>query len=223
MTRTLTHEQARAFYDRFGSRQDRQGFYEDAAVADLIAHARFAEARAVFEFGCGTGRFAHLLLTDHLAREATYRGIDISATMVGLARDRLAPWAERAWVQQTDGSAKIDAPDGAYDRFCSNYVLDLLSENDIRAVLAEARRVLEPGGLVCLTGLTFGRGPVARLVSAAWRAIYAISPKRVGGCRPIDLRVFMADSMDGVWRIEHEATTVRWGLSSQTMVASRLD
>ncbi len=45
-------------YDRFGRRQDPQGWYEDAALERLIALGRLAEARAVCEFGCGTGRLA---------------------------------------------------------------------------------------------------------------------------------------------------------------------
>jgi cyclopropane fatty-acyl-phospholipid synthase-like methyltransferase len=47
----------------------------------------------------------------------------------------------------TVGGAPIGEPAAAYDRFVSNYVFDLLSEEDIRAVIAEAYRVLRPGGI----------------------------------------------------------------------------
>ena len=43
----LSHKEARAFYDRFGAKQDLQSFYEDPAVERLIAHADFANASAV--------------------------------------------------------------------------------------------------------------------------------------------------------------------------------
>ena len=36
---TLSHSQAKRFYDRFGSKQDKQSFYEDKALDELIAHA----------------------------------------------------------------------------------------------------------------------------------------------------------------------------------------
>lgn len=52
---SLTREEARTFYDRFGSRQDKQAFYEDPAVSVLIDQARFADAWRVVEFGGGTG------------------------------------------------------------------------------------------------------------------------------------------------------------------------
>jgi hypothetical protein len=52
--KTLSHHEAKAFYDRFGARQDGQAFYEDGALQELVRHARFAHAREVVEFGCGT-------------------------------------------------------------------------------------------------------------------------------------------------------------------------
>ena len=54
----LTASEAEAYYNRFGKKQDSQGFYEDPALNDLIAHASFQDAQRVFEFGCGTGKFA---------------------------------------------------------------------------------------------------------------------------------------------------------------------
>jgi hypothetical protein len=60
--RMLSHEQAQAFYERFGKKQDWQRFFEDAAVADLIEHLALAQANSVIEFGCGTGRLAESLL-----------------------------------------------------------------------------------------------------------------------------------------------------------------
>ena len=86
----LDRGQVRAFYDRFGARQDAQAFYEDAALTELVLHADFEAAGRVYELGCGTGRFARRLLERHLPDGATYLGVDLSATMVELARGRLA-------------------------------------------------------------------------------------------------------------------------------------
>jgi hypothetical protein len=63
----LTHAEARTFYDRFGSRQDWQAFYEDAAVERLLVAGRFDLASTVVEFGSGTGRLAERLLRTLLA------------------------------------------------------------------------------------------------------------------------------------------------------------
>ena len=68
----LDHSAARAYYDRFGKKLDSQSFYEDPALDELIAHANFGEARSVFEFGCGTGKFAARILESHLPSPAGY-------------------------------------------------------------------------------------------------------------------------------------------------------
>jgi hypothetical protein len=54
-TRMLTHQQAIAFYNWLGAKQDGQRVYEAPATRDLIAHASFETAQAIFEFGGGTG------------------------------------------------------------------------------------------------------------------------------------------------------------------------
>src|SRR5262249_18052132 len=195
---TLSHAAARALYDRIGRWQDTQRFYEDAATADLIAHADLHQAQSVFEFGMGTGRLAARLLRDHLPGTARYFGIDISATMVALASERLAPWRDRAGVEQSDGSPHIQARDGTFDRLISTYVLDLLSKEDIATVLAEARRVLAPEGLLCLVSATHGRTPSERLVMGLAGRLHALSPTLVGGCRAIDLSSALER---GSWRI----------------------
>jgi ubiquinone/menaquinone biosynthesis C-methylase UbiE len=214
----LTRAQARAFYDRFGSKQDGQAFYEDAAVQDLLAHAEFEKANAVFEFGCGTGRFAEALFTRHLPVAARYVGCDVSTTMVDLARQRLSRFAARADVRLTDGAPRIDAPDATFDRFVSNYVLDLLPLDDIACVLSEAHRVLTPGGLLCLVGLTRGTTFTSRLVSWLWARIHRLRPQLVGGCRPLALRSFLPDEQ---WRVVCHHVVVAYGIPSETVVAER--
>jgi trans-aconitate methyltransferase len=136
--RYLSPEQAKRFYDRLGARQDWQGFYENAALQELIAHAGFDSARSVFEFGCGTGAFAARLLQQHLPADARYTGLDVSSTMVSLARKRLQPWPERAHVHQSDGSFRIHQADRSFDRFVSNYVFDLLAPGFAEQLLLEA-------------------------------------------------------------------------------------
>jgi len=214
----LTAEQVRRVYDRIGRAQDWQRFYEDAATADLVAHAGFDTADAVVELGCGTGRFAAELLARHLRAEATYAAVELSPRMVALASDRLWRWRDRATVSLVDGHATIPARDGAADRFVADYVFDLLGPEETRSKLAEARRVLAPGGLLCVAGLTNGEHGVARNVSRAWRGIWARWPALVGGCRPVRL----VDALDpAAWEINHHRVVVAWGIPSEVVIATR--
>ncbi|MGI9050399.1 MAG: class I SAM-dependent methyltransferase [Rubrobacteraceae bacterium] len=216
--RTLTVEEARAFYDGFGARQDRQGFYEDRALAILAEHAGFERAGAVLEFGCGTGRFAGRMMSEMLPVEACYLGLDISTTMVGLARERLRRWPERAEVVLSDGSNVLPVPDDGFDRFVSSYVFDLLGEQDIRATLEEADRVLSADGRLSLVSLTYGEGVLPGLVSSVWKQVHGLRPRLVGGCRPVRLTRFLSPNR---WRILHREIVTSFGVSSEVLVASR--
>ena len=214
----LSPEEARRFYDRFGARQDRQGFYEDPPIFNLIEHAGFGEAESVFEFGCGTGKTAKILLDRYLPATARYTAVDISSTMVGLARKNLMPFGTRVGVTQSDGEMRVDAPPDRFDRFVSMYVLDLLADDDIRTLLAEAYRTLRPAGLLCLVSLTHGDGFIASLVERLWRTVHALRPSLVGGCRPIALLEYL----DGTkWRIRHRRVVTAFGISSEVVIAEK--
>jgi ubiquinone/menaquinone biosynthesis C-methylase UbiE len=75
-----------------------------------------------------------------------YRGTDLSETMVTLARERLHRFGNRVEIVLTDGSLISAVVPASVDVFVATYVLDLLPDEDIRGVLAEATRVLRPGG-----------------------------------------------------------------------------
>ena len=215
----LSREQARRVYDRIGARQDTQAFYEDRATEILIQHGDFGAAHRVVEFGCGTGRFAVRLLSHHLPVDASYRGLDLSPTMVELSQARLATFGSRAEVILTDGSPPTSEPAASRDRFVSNFVLDLLSEDDIRAVVREAHRILIPGGLLCVSSLSSGAGAFSRLVSRAWSRVHALRPALVGGCRPLELLAWVPSQQ---WQIRHHSKLAPFGVPSEVVVAARL-
>ena len=216
--RTLSREEARAFYDRFGSRQDRQGFYEDVAIDALCARGDFAGAGAVLELGCGTGKLAKRLLERELGPEARYLGLDLSTTMVALARARTQPFGDRAEIRHSEGAPAIEVADASFDRFVSCYVLDLLSLADIAALLREAHRILNPGGLLCTASLTRGSSPVTRVVSRAWAWIQARRPQLVGGCRPIRVAELLPAE---AWSLESVQVVSAFGVPSEVVIAQR--
>jgi SAM-dependent methyltransferase len=217
--RYLPPPEAKRFYDRLGSAQDWQGFYENPAINELVADAAFDSAHLVFEFGCGTGALAARLLQRHLPADARYVGLDISDTMVSLAQGRLKPWPERARVHQSDGSPSIPQPDHSFDRFVSTYVFDLLAPDFIHQLLSEAHRVLVPGGKLCLVSMTFGASPLSRAVCWGWQRLWRLSPGIVGGCHPIELSECLRPEW---WKPDHQTKVTSWGISSEVLVASAL-
>lgn len=217
MAGPLSPERARRVYDRIGSAQDTQGFYERPAVAAMLAHADPERARAVLEVGCGTGRLAEELLRDHLPDDTTYLGLDLSPRMVELSRERVRPWGGRAEVRVTDGSARLPAGDDSIDLALSTYVFDLLGEGDTRALLASLDRALGEGGRLGAVSLTAGGSGLPWLVSAAWTGIWRVRPELTGGCRPIELGELLTG--EG-WSLMHREVVQAWGVSSEVVVAA---
>ncbi len=213
----FTRPQAKAFYDRFGSKQDAQAFYEDAPLDDLITHAAFDRCASVFELACGTGRLAQRLLSRHLPSSASYLGIDLSSTMVGLARRRIAPYAPRAQVALSDGAMVFPLPDHSVDRVVCVYLFDLLPEDDIRQAIAEAHRVLMPGGKLCLTSLSEGVTVASRIVTVLWSLAFRLHAPLVGGCRPLRLDAFFDQQS---WSLERRNMVVKFGVPSEVIIAS---
>lgn len=215
-TRGLSNTQVEKFYNAFGAKQDGSGYYEDATLADLIKHANFEKANTVIEFGCGTGSFAENLLNNHFQKNAIYWGCDVSASMVELTKKRLLKFDERAIVYKSSGEFQLPLPNHSADRFVSNYVLDILSFEEIESVINEAKRVLKQDGLLCLTGLTYGKGLFSKLWTAFWQIRFYVNPKWVGGCRPVALLNFLSE-----WEIIHHNVLSARGISSEVVVARK--
>jgi ubiquinone/menaquinone biosynthesis C-methylase UbiE len=216
--RYVSHGQARWIYDHIGRRQDTRPLSERRALDALVERAAFERAGAVLELGCGTGRLAARLLAERLPAGARYQGLDVSPRMVELARAAVAPWGDRARVDQTGGAMDLPAAHASCDRFVSTYVLDLLSPGDTLRLLQEAHRVLRPGGLLALASLTPGRAPVSRALTAAWRAVWRLEPSITGGCRPVELAERLPA---GHWRVRSRLTVTDLVLASEVVIAER--
>lgn len=214
--RGLSNLQVENFYDALGIKQDDSGYYEDATLADLIKYANFENAKSIVEFGCGTGKFAENLLSNVLPNDSTYWGCDVSSTMIDLTKKRLAKFNERAVLYKSSGDFKLPLQNEHADRFVSNYVLDILSFVEIEMIIKEANRLLKKDGLLCLTGLTYGKDLFSKLWTAFWKIRFYINPKWVGGCRPVALLNFLRD-----WEVIHHNILTAKGISSEVVVAKK--
>lgn len=221
-TRTLSRDEVRTVYDRIGTWQDTQRFYEAPAFDALVAHAHFEAAESILEVGCGTGYLAARILREHAPPSAHYEGLDLSATMVEIARGRLTAFENRATVRRTDGSLTFDDPDGSRDRIIATYLLDLLSVEEARTFLRESHRLLRtrrPPGRLCLSGLTPGTAVLPRSVTALWAAVHAVRPQWLGGCRPVRCRSLLRDTR---WKIAYHTVVTAWGIPSEVLIATPL-
>jgi SAM-dependent methyltransferase len=116
--------------------------YERPAMLELLPAV---DGHRVLDAGCGAGWYAAQLA----ARGARVTGIDASAAMIAYARDRFAAPPDSALASRVEFAvADLQQPlafaDASFSGIISSLALHYI--RDWRPMLAEFRRVLEPGG-----------------------------------------------------------------------------
>lgn len=125
-----------ASFDRVAGDYDRLRGGLERGRQSAASLARDMVPGTALEVGVGTG--VVLLGLAELGWQVA--GVDVSEQMLAIARERLG---DR--VREADAK-KLPFPDGSFDNVVFVHVLHLVG--DLRAALAEAARVLAPGGRV---------------------------------------------------------------------------
>ena len=122
-------------------------------AAEVLLDAASATAgQRVLDVGCGTGNVALAAA----ARGAAATGVDPSARLVALARERAARAGADARFL-TGEAGRLPLPDGGFDATVSAFAV-IFAPDPARA-LAEMVRVTRPGGAVALTSWC-SEGPI---------------------------------------------------------------
>ncbi|WP_411278358.1 ArsR/SmtB family transcription factor [Falsiroseomonas sp.] len=119
-----------------------------AGIEQALLAALPAWLGALLDIGTGTGRLLELVAP----RAERVLGVDMSRDMLALARARLAErgLADRAAVRQAD-MYRLPFADASFDAVALQMVLHYAE--DPPAALAEAARVLKPGGVLLVADL----------------------------------------------------------------------
>lgn len=124
--------------------------------AALLDHQGGAHAARLLDLGCGTGEFLREVKRNY--PRLTVTGLDLSAPYLKVAERRLSDWSR---VELIEAPAEaIPAPDASFDIVTALYLFHELPGEVRRAVAAEIRRVLKPGGtLILVDSLQTGDEP----------------------------------------------------------------
>lgn len=133
-------------YDTFAGAYSRQNessllnaYYERPAMVSLAGDV---DGRRVLDAGCGSGPLTAALRD----RGAIVTGVDLSAAMIDLARQRLGP---DAVLHVADLAGPLPFEDDCFDDVVASLSLHYLGE--WAGPLVELRRVLRPGGRLILS------------------------------------------------------------------------
>jgi tRNA (cmo5U34)-methyltransferase len=133
----------------------------------LLAAANVADG-AVLDLGIGSGLVAEAVLD--LLPDAQLVGLDFSAAMLDLARERLDRFGSRVHLLGHDLSrlGSLDLPDLRYRAAFSIQTMHHLSDPDKAAALAWTAGVVEPGGLI----VVIDRVSVDELLFGDWVVVW---------------------------------------------------
>ena len=117
----------------------------NAALYRLPENLKLDASTRLLDIGCGRATLLRAV-DDALGCEVAPVGLDFSRAALQLAAgDERNP---RRGVGLVEGSATaLPFRDGAFNLVTCGYVVKHLDDDDVRALLIEVRRVLEPGGL----------------------------------------------------------------------------
>jgi ubiquinone/menaquinone biosynthesis C-methylase UbiE len=147
----MSHSPAPLLYDEAASRKiETINSTTDvkAQRAAVLAMLALQPGKHVLDVGCGPGFLAADMLPE-VAPGGTVVGVDISASMLAMARDRLARAVIDGRASFVEGDATaLPFDSNQFDAVASTQVIEYLDEP--AAGIAEIYRVLRPGGRVVL-------------------------------------------------------------------------
>ncbi|MGH8309323.1 MAG: class I SAM-dependent methyltransferase [Steroidobacteraceae bacterium] len=153
--RSSETERVRGIYDKLAPRFDRKiSFWEKVLFGGGREWVCSQAKGDTLEIAVGTGRNFALYPTD-----VRLSGIELSPQMLEIARDRARDAGRRFDLRVADAEA-LPFPDASFDTVVCT--LSLCSIPDDRKAVAEARRVLRPGGTFLLLEHVRSANPVVR-------------------------------------------------------------
>ncbi len=144
------------FYDPALRVTMREGAWRPHLVAEVLAGG----PSSVLDLGCGTGTLT--LALERAAAGVRLTGVDGDPEMLARARAKAGHASSTEWIESFAQSLPFE--DGSFDRVVSSLVFHHLVPDLKRKALAEARRVLAPGGRLHVADLGRPHDPLMRLI-----------------------------------------------------------
>lgn len=145
-----TPETIARLWDRHASAADAQATYfsyhSGRSILRYVRRRIALAGRRVLDFGCGPGYFLEQLLAEGIP----CAGLEFSPGSVKAVSERLAPHPLFRGVTQSNG-VPVPLDDGTQDIVFLIEVVEHLPDDELLRTLAEARRLLSPGGNVVVT------------------------------------------------------------------------
>jgi arsenite methyltransferase len=186
----------------------------------VIEALRLRPGERVLDIGSGPGMLA-CEMASAIAPRGSVHGVDISPSMLALARGRPPPPGAPSPEYAEADALEMPFADASFDAVASTQVYEYVA--DMPAALAEARRVLRPGGRLLVLDTDWdsivwhSRDPERmRRVLAAWEAhlVHPDLPRRLTG---------LLEDAGFVVRERSVVTILNAGYDTETFSAGQID
>lgn len=201
-------------YDRMGRWYDVVTAFGESRLREAgLAMLRARPGEVALELGPGTGH-GLASLSRSVGPAGLTVGVDLSAVMLGVARERLAKELNGERIVLARGNAaELPVRSSSVDLVFASFALELFDEPNLSLVLGECRRVLRADGRLGVVSLDASGKPTTL------RRLYEWTHRRwpaVVDCRPI--RVL--DSLRSAgFDVVESAVESNWGLPVAIVLA----
>jgi ubiquinone/menaquinone biosynthesis C-methylase UbiE len=209
-------EAARHTYDKISRWYDvLEGVWETKSKDAALSKLAVKEGETVLEVGFGTGH-GIVQMARAVGQSGKVYGIDISSGMHEVTRQRLEKSRLSSRASLLEGDAVcLPFQENFFDAVFMSFVLELFDTPDIPAVLSECKRVLKPGGRICVLSLSNEGG------RSVMRELYEWGHRRFPNlfdCRPIYVGRALEEAG---FHIETASTTSIVKLPVETILARK--
>lgn len=166
----MTHDKVVEYYDNIASKYDSDRFgntygkFIDRQERKILDRLGLKSGGNVLEIACGTGR-----LLDYATA-----GLDASAEMLAVARGK---FPEKELVQSP--AQETPFADESFDAVYSFHLMMHLPTDTISRIMAEAHRILKPGGRLIFDIPSLGRRSLLKKQQPTWHGRTSLDRENV--------------------------------------------